>query len=74
MKQYISELAAMSLFLISLLWILGTAGMSDWDKISISQCIWRLAVGVIGLAAAAIWINSLPGTREEVQDGEDNQH
>ena len=70
MKQYIKELAAISLLIISLLWLLGTAGMSDWDKISFGQCAWRLVIGLTGLGISALWIDRLQG--KEKQSGKEN--
>jgi hypothetical protein len=61
MKQFISELVAFVLFLISILWILATAGASDMETITIGQCIWRLAAGAAGLFLSVIWINWLAG-------------
>ena len=70
MKHRIKELSIALLLLISLLWLLGTAGAVDHDRISMGQATVQLAVGIVGLGIAAVLIN----TRKEVQDGEDNQH
>lgn len=67
-KQFIKELAAFSLFLISILWLLGTAGASDLGKISLGQCIWRLGIGVTGLYISTRIINGLSG--KEGSNGE----
>jgi len=53
--------------MISLFWILGTAGASDLGKISLGQCIWRLGIGVAGLYITARIINGLSG--KEGSDG-----
>lgn len=64
MKQYISELAAISLFLISILILLGVAGSLDTDRISMSQGIKLIIIGLCGLCISAIWINGLSGKEE----------
>lgn len=66
-KQFLKELAAFSAFLISLLWVLGTAGASDLGKISLGQCAWRLGIGVAGLYITTRIINGLSG--KEGSDG-----
>lgn len=61
MQHKIMDLAAVLLLLISLIWILATAGASDMETITIGQCIWRLAAGAAGLFLSVIWINWLAG-------------
>ena len=64
-KQFIKELAAFSLFLISILWLLGTAGASDLDRISLGQCARRIIIGVVGLYISARLINEKGGDQIE---------
>jgi len=53
--------------MISLLWVLGTAGASDLGKISLSQCAWRIMIGTVGLYISAKIISRLSG--KEGSDG-----
>lgn len=55
MKQFLKELSVFFLLLISLLWILATAGASDAELLTVGQCTWRLAIGAAGLLIAA-WL------------------
>lgn len=57
MKQYVKELFAMCLFIISILWLFGTAGALDYGNISLGQAIVRLAVGIVLLFIATVLIN-----------------
>lgn len=69
-KQFAKELAAFSLFLISWFWILGTAGASDTNRISIGQSALQLGIGTAGLYISVRLINKL--SRKEESDGEEN--
>lgn len=67
MEQYIKELIAMCLFIISVLWSLGTAGAVDSGSISMGQGVMQLAIGIAMLCVATILINTLSG-KEEARD------
>jgi len=51
--------------MISLLWVLGTAGASDLDRISLGQCTMRLIIGAVGLYISARLINEKGGDQIE---------
>ena len=52
-NQNTKDLAAIFLFIISLLWIFGTAGASDLNTINLGQCALQLGIGIIGLYISA---------------------
>lgn len=67
MKQYIKELIAICLFIISVLWSFGTAGAIDSGNIGMGQGVIQLVIGIAMLCIATILINTLSG-KEEARD------
>jgi hypothetical protein len=56
-KQQLIEFSVFLLFLLSLLYIIGTGGSLELNKISILHTILRWIPGFIGLAVSVILIN-----------------
>lgn len=50
MKQMITELVIFILFIGSIGYILGAAGLSDNNKITLKECSIRLGIGIVILA------------------------
>lgn len=56
MKQRILEYIAFTIAALAIGFILGTAGLSDCNVISIGQCALRIFIGLIILGADALFI------------------
>lgn len=59
MKQKLLELAAFILFITSLLYLFGTAGAVDLERITIGQAVLQLIIGLAVLGLSTYLINYL---------------
>ena len=69
MKQKILELTAFILFIASLLYLFGTAGAVDLERITIGQAALQLIIGLAVLGLSTYLINYLA---KEVPGGQDS--
>jgi hypothetical protein len=63
-KRIIAEYIAFALFILSLGYIIGTAGSLELDYITMGQAIAKISVGLIVFGANAVFINYLQSVPE----------
>ena len=69
MKQKLLELTAFILFITSVLYLFGTAGAVDLERITIGQAALQLIIGLAVLGLSTYLINYLT---KEVPSGQDS--
>lgn len=59
MKQKVLTAAGFILFIVPIIAIFGTAGLSDNNEISLKECIIRISIALVFLTVDAILVNYL---------------